>query len=93
MSNSREPLKAMISIRFSGSYKRRPDQTRSRAIWQSDVGFVLEEAVVQKSAFVRSVQLWSVKQRTMEAEEVADSWIRTKGKRRRSWSRKEWNES
>jgi hypothetical protein len=34
--------------------------------------------VVQKSAFVRSVQLWSGNQRTAEAEEVTDLWIRTK---------------
>jgi hypothetical protein len=31
----------------------------------------------QKSAFVRSVRLWSVNQWTMEAEEVTDLWIRT----------------
>jgi hypothetical protein len=34
--------------------------------------------VVQKSAFVRIVQLWSGNQWTTEAEEVTDSWIRTK---------------
>jgi hypothetical protein len=35
-------------------------------------------AVLQKSALVRSVQLWTVNQRATEAEEVTDSWIRTK---------------
>jgi hypothetical protein len=79
-----DTLKAVISTRFSRSYKRRPDQARrtisqsQRAIWKSDVRFVLEKAVAQKSASVRSVQLWSVNQRTKEAEEVTDSWIRTK---------------
>jgi hypothetical protein len=72
-----ESLKAVISTRFSQSYKRRPDQTK-RAIWQSDVRYVLEKAVAQNSAFVRSVQLWSVNQRTTEPEEVTDSWIGTK---------------
>jgi hypothetical protein len=56
----------------------RPDHTRSREICQSDVGFVLQKPAVQKSAFIRSVQLWSVNQRTTETEEVTDSWIRTK---------------
>jgi hypothetical protein len=35
-------------------------------------------AAVQKSASVRSVQLWSVNQRTEETGEVTGSWIRTK---------------
>jgi hypothetical protein len=69
-------MKAVISTRFSRSYKTRPDQTR-REISQSHVRFVLEKAVVQKSAFVRSVQLRSVNQRTTEAD-VTDLWIRTK---------------
>jgi hypothetical protein len=35
-------------------------------------------AVIQKSALIRSVQLWSVNQQTMEAEEVTNLWIKTK---------------
>jgi hypothetical protein len=37
-----------------------------------DLSFILEFSVVNKDSFVRelNVQLWSVNQRTMEAEEV-----------------------
>jgi hypothetical protein len=45
----------------------RSEQDRA---WQSDVRFIVEKAIVQKTALVRSVQLWSVNRRTMEADEA-----------------------